>query len=48
MKPLEQVAYEVYCGHLGGITPPWESLTPEQQAAWEAAAQAVLNDYDVF
>jgi hypothetical protein len=38
-----QLAYETYVLHLYGDDQfPWPTLFPDAQAAWEAAAQAVL------
>lgn len=41
-----QVAYAAYCATLdphGQLYRPWADLVPDFYAAWEAAAQAVLQ-----
>ena len=50
MKPFGRIAYETYAEEaepysLIGLTslPAWDDLSPDLQAAWESAAQAVLN-----
>jgi hypothetical protein len=49
MVPIGQVAYEAYCKSTGGVSlvsgaklPAWSELTKEIQAAWQAAANAVM------
>lgn len=39
---LARACYEAYCKALGGVQPAWQSLTPLQQQAWDAAAYAVV------
>lgn len=55
-KSKAQIAYEAYSENAGGKSlatgqplPPWEKLSPEIQAAWEAAATAVVKavGYDI-
>lgn len=48
LKTPGQVNYEAYravryAEHVVVYAPPWAQLFPVQQAAWEAAAQAVLE-----
>jgi hypothetical protein len=50
IKTRAQVAYEAYFENAGGKSlatgqplPPWEKLSPEIRAAWEAAATAVVK-----
>ena len=45
-----QIAYEAYCKNTGWKSlvsgaklPSWNELRPEIQAAWRAAAQAILD-----
>ena len=47
---LEQLAYEAYRAHTGGISlasgqpiPAWDALKPEIQAAWDTSTAAVLT-----
>ena len=51
-QPLGQVAYEAYCGKgwksliSGAPLPQWEEVRPDIQAAWDAAADAVIKKND--
>ena len=54
-KTLGQTAYEGYCEKTdnkslvsGAQLPYWEDLSVEIQNAWEAAAIAVVDFYDVM
>jgi hypothetical protein len=49
-KTPGQIAYEGYCKYSGGRSlvsgveiPPWETQSTPIQAAWESAAQSVLD-----
>ncbi len=47
----EQIAYEAYCGSVnwksftGDALPQWPDVRPSLQAAWQAAAMAVLLEF---
>lgn len=43
-----QVAYEAYWHAAAPYMHPWADVHPQNQAAWEAAAQAVLRQAGVL
>ena len=36
-------AYKAYCTAHGGVSPPWDDLDPEHQAAWDYSTGVVLR-----
>jgi hypothetical protein len=52
VKPLGQVAFEAYAGHVGWVNhvgkdiPPWDDLPFLIRQAWEEAACAAVNEHE--
>jgi pSer/pThr/pTyr-binding forkhead associated (FHA) protein len=47
LKRLARIGYEARRGVLSVSVPPWEEAGDEDQAAWMAAAQAIVGEGDV-